>query len=188
MKHLNVSFLLTNVPKPVVGWVILSCKSHILLSVSAFEKKNVVPTSLMGDVKTISNNSFPWDKFEINANLFCPSRNKKHGVIWSLFLALHDVIRCKKAVWSWSYWTIVLHWERLCSFFLKAYWGDWFSKTNSFLCGSMAWIQTILKLQEKKQIIVHVLMRFCLNMLKIKMRNSRNRRKFEFFTGYFLRR
>ena len=119
MKHLNVSFLLTNVPKPVVGWVILSCKSHILLSVSAFEKKNVVPTSLMGDVKTISNNSFPWDKFEINANLFCPSRNKKHGVIWSLFLALHDVIRGKEAVWSWSYWTIVLHWERLCSFFKK---------------------------------------------------------------------
>ena len=35
---------------------------------------------------------------------------------------------------------------------------------------------------------MHVLTRFYLNMLKIKMRNSRNRRKFEFFTGYFLRR
>ena len=58
-----VSFLLTNVQKPVVGWVILSCKSHILLSISAFSKKNVVPTSLMDDVKRITNKSFPWDKF-----------------------------------------------------------------------------------------------------------------------------
>ena len=38
---------------------------------------------------------------------------------------------------------------------------------------------------KKKKITVHVLTRFYWNMLKIKMRNSRNRRKFEFFTGYF---
>ena len=37
----------------------------------------------------------------------------------------------------------------------------------------------------KKKIIVHVLTRFYSNMLKIKMRNSRDRRKFEFFIGYF---
>ena len=141
----------------------------------------------MDDVKTISNKSFPWDKFWRNQRKPCLS-TQKHDVIWSLFLALHDVIRGKEAVWNWSYWAIVLHWERLCSFFFKANWGDWFTKTNSFLCGSMAWIQTILKLEEKKKIIVHVLTRFYLNMLKIKMRNSRNRRKFEFFTGYFLRR
>ena len=122
---------------------------------------------------------------EINANLFCPRRNKKHDVIWSLSFALHDVIRGKEAVWSWNYWAIVLHWERLCSFFFKAYWGDWFSKTNSFLCGSMAWIQTILKLEEKKRLLCMYFNAFLQPRLKIKMRNSRNRRKFEFFTGYF---
>ena len=73
--------------------------------------------------------------------------------------------------------------------FFKAYWGDWFSKTNSFLCGSLAWIQTILMLEEKKKDYCACINAFLFKcMQKIKMRNSRNRRKFDFFTGYFLRR
>ena len=72
------------------------------------------------DVKTISNKSFPWDKFWRNQRkLFLSTQKQKHEVIWSLFLALHDVIRGKEAVWSWSYRAIVFQWEGLCSLFFK---------------------------------------------------------------------
>ena len=124
---------------------------------------------------------------EINANLFCPRRNKKHEVIWSLFLALHDVIRGKEAVWNWSYWAIVLHWERLCSFFLSLL-RRLILKDKFIFVREHGLNSNDSEAWRKKKIIVHVLTRFYLNMLKIKMRNSRNRRKFEFFTGYFLRR
>ena len=37
IEHLNVSFLLTDVSKAVVGWVILSCKSQVFSIISEFE-------------------------------------------------------------------------------------------------------------------------------------------------------
>ena len=42
--------MLTDVSKRFVGWVILSCKSLVLLSVSAFGKKIVLPTSIMEEL------------------------------------------------------------------------------------------------------------------------------------------
>ena len=51
---INVTFksktFVTNVPKPLLGWVMLSCKSLVLLSVSAFGKKIVLPTSIMEEL------------------------------------------------------------------------------------------------------------------------------------------
>ena len=37
MEQLNVGFLLTNTAKPVVGWVILSCKSQVFSIISEFD-------------------------------------------------------------------------------------------------------------------------------------------------------
>ena len=51
---------------------------------------------------------------------------------------------------SWHRSSLELELLSYCFALREAYSEHWFSKTNSFLCGSMAWIQTILKLDEKK--------------------------------------
>ena len=75
----------------------------------------------------------------------------------------------------------------VASFFLKLIEETDSQRQIHFCAGAWLEFKRFWSLKKKK-IIVHVLTRFYFNMLKIKMRNSRNRRKFEFFTGYFLRR
>ena len=121
---------------------------------------------------------------EINANLFCTCRNKKHDVIWSLFSRCMTSFVAKKQFGT-GVTELLFCIERgfVASFFKLIEENDT-QRQIHFCAGAWLEFKRFWSLKEKN-IIVHVLKRLYLNMLKIKMRNSRNRRKFEFFIGYF---
>ena len=122
---------------------------------------------------------------EINANLFFHAETKNMKSFEVFFSRCMTSFAAKKQFGT-GVTELLFCIERdfLVSFFKLIEETD--SQRQTHFCVG-AWLQfkRFWSFEENKKITVHVLTRFYLNMLKIKMRNSRNRRKFVIFYWLF---